>query len=548
MKRKISFFLFLSCLLLSVSVFPVFAGSGGLPGEFMYTGTSTRAFAMGRAMTAFPDDIGAIYLNPAGLVLSGEMELSILNYTPLDALGPGTETSGLQYNFIGAKLPAGLMGTFGAGMIRQSVGGIDLWTEDLELVNENNPSDFQQMSFLGTYGKRLRLIPYRFTSIGVGLNVVMQNFNLPESYQATNSSIGFGLDGGVIQQVTEEFFLGLSIKNLLPPALTFYQSESFPMIVKLGMAVVPQPTPGQRWMYLAFSNLIFTFDIDTVIHLASYYDSGMALSFNTHLGLEKKLTLIPDFLGIALRVGVNDVGIYLDGGGFDMEFTYGLGVLLFNFIQIDLASDTSALGVLNRIYLSATFRFDTHTSNAKGLIALGQKQMKNGNYGPAVKNYTDALEISPKNADVIARLRYIDKEIEKLKLEVAELCTKRVWETARDKIIIWRKTPYFDEFMTVYIDHASNDLKLLLVARKRKDFETRAAQHIKMFPDVQKIKDEINRLRNSDSSRLTVKKKKKPVRESEKFPIRRDDRLRMDDKRKKQMDDDMNTRRKRPTL
>ncbi len=473
-----SYFCFLAVfILLRTGAFSFIGGGGGLPGEFMYTGSSARAFAMGRAMTAYADDINAIYYNPAGLVLDGDFEVAIMNHTPLDGLG-GENDLKSQYNFAGLKLPLGVFGTLGGGVIQQAVTNLYFWDEELNLINGDAPGAFSQMAVFAAWGKRFFLIPYRITAIGVSVTALNQTIAAPESYGFTANSWSPGVDLGLVQQISPNFFAGVTIKNLLQPKLKYYENayETLPYIFKTGIAYSPNPDRRNKFWSLVFGDSFVTADLDMAVH------SGVTV-FTLHTGFEKRFVVNPGQLEVMARIGVSDIGIYGDFSFFEADFTYGMGVLIFDMFKIDAAADTNSIGPLNRIVLALAFTTDTRTGPSKDLLRLAREEQEKGEFLRAKGFYRALLETDPKETKYYANVKAMDDNLNMEKNQVRKLCRQGKYDEALIYLESKKKRPYYSDMRNIYISVAMADLRKRHYERDTKVLEQRLKIHLINFPN-----------------------------------------------------------------
>jgi len=182
---------------------------------FLSHGPGAAAAAMGEAVTADPEDVTAIYYNPAGLV--NQPGAVHAEYTPV--------FDGGRYNFLGVHYPS-RMGSFGFGIIQFAVDGI----EGRQFIGD--PPSSLSATQTAWY------LPYAYgwksLSLGAALKVVDMNL-------AGNKGAGVGMDGGAIyhtdlndwgpfERPTLSF--GTSVKNLLEPSYTLVTRGGSPSVVR----------------------------------------------------------------------------------------------------------------------------------------------------------------------------------------------------------------------------------------------------------------------------------------------------------------------------
>ena len=480
----------LLCFFQHVSAF--LAGTGGFPGEFLYAGSSARGYAMGRSIVAYADDASAVYYNPACLVLDGNEEYTVLNMTPLEQVGTA-DHFGLQHNFISAKLPLGVAGTVGVGVVLHQIGGIELWSENFDMLGSPEEHNMRDMAIMGSYAKRLFLLPYRLSAVGATLELIWQNHTLPDSLGLKKNSFAFGLDVGLLQQINKAFYVGLNVKHALPPVLTLEVPEPFPTIFKLGLAYKPGFAGEQAGPFGVLQNLLLTTGVDTVLHFSSAHENGWALFPGFHLGAEKWIMIKPGEYELFLRAGLNDIGILLDGAGMELEFVYGFGLRVFDMIKIDIAADTSPMGLLNRVVASFSLRFDTQKSRSEEYIRLAEKSSSR-DYGKALARYRMAHEVNPKNHEIYQRIKTAKAAIKRHKDKVRALCKKDFFGFAYDFIRKNKDKSYYEGLKRVYVDCAIKRLVKRQKEEGRESFEKLAKLNLRHFPNNNKLKSVIEQL------------------------------------------------------
>jgi len=189
--------------------------------DFLSHGPGGVAAAMGESVTAIPNDVTAIYYNPAGLM--SQPAAIHAEHTPA--------FDGGRYNFFGLNYPTGV-GSFGFGIIQFAVDGI----EGRQNLGDQ-PTDLSA-------AQTAWFIPYSYAwktfSLGTSLKIV--NMNL-----AGSTGTGWGSDAGALYRKTLNDWgllrqpcvsLGLSVKNLLEPSYALVQDEeTLPRSYKAGIAL-----------------------------------------------------------------------------------------------------------------------------------------------------------------------------------------------------------------------------------------------------------------------------------------------------------------------
>ena len=515
----------LSFLFLLKGLSAITPGPIGVAEGFLYNGADARAWAMGRAMTAYADDINALYYNPACLVLDGDgaftfMQLSPIPFSlstePLD-----TEWAKTMYNFIGIKLPVGglvppipWLGTLGLSVSHQSYNGAHLFNELFDPEAMNGFFTISQAAASISYGKRLFLFPFRITSVGVTARMVRQSVTFPDDYlklsETTPVTTDFDLDIGILQQINASLYAGMSVKHVLTPELSVFADHKtrLPMLFKAGVAYLPHFQPKHKGLYKIFGNTLFTLDIDYVLSTA--YDIG----FNYHIGVEKRFYfLLKNAIAVIPRVGINDIGI-IGGTGLDFELTYGVGGEFFDIFKVDLAADINILGVLNRVAASASFVLDLHTGAEKYHQRQRRKYMIENNYIQAQASYYAALEVNPKNFDMYQNIKNLEKRVREQSRqrpddfkELNQYLRHNAVTAAGNFLATRKDRSYFPEMMKAYLNKVSEKLARLKARNKRTRFALFARTQIECFPKHQGLRRRVDSFQWFDY-------KKKPKAES----------------------------------
>jgi len=445
-------------------------GTGGLPGAFLHNGASARGHALGQSMTAYADDVNALYLNPSGLALGHHLEVSLYNHTPFENVG-GVNSLGTQYNYFGARMVIPRICFAGVSVVRYSIGGLDIMDADFSLKGEGYELS-QTMAALHA-AKRFFLFPMRYTAVGVSVKYLMRDSSLP----GISASSGIGIDVGLTQQLINGLYLGVSAANVLAPALTYYTEESFPVIIRTGLAykhdVSSLPVTARRFL----NNLRFYASVNTAVHDADYYENGMVIIPRTSLGLENTIPIKKNIADVTLRAGLTDIGVLANGGGFSLTAVYGVGVRLFDGISLDAASDTSALGPLNRIMISVSYDTDIFGKTLKDLRRQGDKHLSYGQYADSRRAYEGVLQLNPDSrsgyqglARVAKRRRQAAKARTSAKQDLRRELKENRFESATSVLRRHRIKPYYQELTTEFEQAFLSHLRTLKANGKRQRF------------------------------------------------------------------------------
>lgn len=273
-------------------------------------GAGERALALGGAYSAVADDPGAMIWNPAGLA---RLDRKNLYASHSDLIGLGfSEQLGLL------ALPSWKMGTFGLGIRRFGVDGIE-GRDGRGSIFDDNLEDAETEILLG-YGRKLGGI--------WDLGVV---FKYQQHSLAGYSDGAPGLDMGVLVKPLQaagsqstwanDLSLGFAIRNLIEPNL------------RLDEEGVKDPT-GLRF------GLALDRQLSTNLNLLVTTDVEKTRDMDTHLHAGAELRLM-DLL--ALRVGSNT----------DM-LTAGAGVKYGN-LSCDYAFEDNILETVHRFGLGLSF-------------------------------------------------------------------------------------------------------------------------------------------------------------------------------------------------
>ncbi|PKL92514.1 MAG: hypothetical protein CVV21_01800 [Candidatus Goldiibacteriota bacterium HGW-Goldbacteria-1] len=297
-------------LLLVISILTAFSavslanGDYGTPGEFLNWGAGARSLGMGKAFTGLADDASAVYYNPAGLAQQNPYQLTLMHVILYEDT---------MYDFAAASVPFSGVGTFGLAYVRLGSSNFDGRSE---LWEARGNFDISNQAIFVSYARDI----VGSLSAGINLKVIMESVY-------DKSGAGYGADLGLMFVPSEYVSFGLSVINLLPPAVKLDTlTETFPMVIKFGIA---GKFLGER--------IIPTLDVEKEM-------SNKGLKFK--MGLE-----VYPINDLAIRAGLDET-----------EITFGAGYKFLKNYKVDyslssqeLSQQLGVLGMTHRV--SFTFMF-----------------------------------------------------------------------------------------------------------------------------------------------------------------------------------------------
>ena len=307
----------LTVLFLFVFTLPGFGqqGQGGTESN-LSIGFGAQAMGLGRAYTALAEDPTAVFWNPAGLEYVYQQSVTVFHATLFE---------GTLYDFLGYAYPTLNLGTFGFGVGRIGVGGIE--QRDI-LENRLGTFSFDETQVFFSYAKRF---PWYLTP-GITVRVMRRAWaNLAEEGNLTD--YGVGMDLGLMYRpemfssaLLRDWSIGLSVRNLFTPQMNEgVDIDELPLSVRVGFL---------RRIYLGAGG--------SALNLLLDVDYSEKRDTRIHFGAEYR------FKGLGmLRLG-------FDGG----SPTFGAG-LKYRFVQLDYAFGNTAYSdvfpSLHRFSLSFNF-------------------------------------------------------------------------------------------------------------------------------------------------------------------------------------------------
>lgn len=303
--------------------------------------TGARPLGMGKAFVGLADDVGSVFLNPAGLAnptrwqvtsMSGKL-LEEFNYLSLSGLYPTASYGNFGFAFIGSAIGGALPTTIEAGSDpADPIYTVDTTTDPMNYTNNlfllswgDKMEHLLQLPGLVEIGKRWP----QLGGINLGANLKLFTVYLTGDHITGGNAAGKELDLGIQGKPLGWLSLGGNLQNALPASLggkLHYDSgwdENYPAVLKLGAAVD----------LLAPSNSLLRYG-NHRLKLLTDVDYEVARSANVpplfHLGAEwKPLDLIAIRAGIdqemsGVQQAANNltagVGLYYGDFRFDYAF------------------------------------------------------------------------------------------------------------------------------------------------------------------------------------------------------------------------------------
>ena len=326
MKIK-SVLLLCAMMVLSAAGLHAQSGNGGTQSPFSF-GMDARAFSMGNAAVAYPQDASAMFWNPAGMVVVDQKVLGLSMSTLFEST---------QYQYAGMIIPTLNSGSFGIGVARIGTDGIPQTDWDQGTIQMLGDMSYWWARFSMAYGLRI----YRGLSVGASVEV-------DRMVLGDWSTNGFGLHGGLHYRFSGKSALlkglnvGLTFENLVSPQLSLGNDVSrVPYTMRFGVAKVFTLSGDNRWLFLA--------DVEKPELVAMRY----------HIGTEFLLSGL-----LALRVGYNDG-----------QFTFGGGIKYHDF-SIDYATgQLNELGILPWTHrFSLSFHMGATLTAQRAALAASRQQ------------------------------------------------------------------------------------------------------------------------------------------------------------------------------
>lgn len=297
--------------------------------EFLSIGVGGRQLGMGGAGAFINSDVSSAYWNPAGLAYLKESEVVLQHDERFGEL-VNFDYGAVSYshkNEFAAAFSVIRLGIDGIPDTRNALidsdgnGILDKYDRiDYDKVTYHNASDW---AFIFTYAQKYS------DNISFGANIKLIYRDL-----MSNSAFGIGFDAGLIYSPYENFFTGISFRDITTTYLAWETGRK--------ELISPMIKIGAGYNYAIF-NGILTPALDLDFHLDGREYAAMTsigpVGMDIHAGLE--------FLyknTIAIRAGYNDV----------KQLTVGIGLKIFR-LNLDYAfakfSESNDIGNTHRISL-----------------------------------------------------------------------------------------------------------------------------------------------------------------------------------------------------
>ncbi len=231
------------------------ANDGGTVSPFDF-GAGARELSLGSASWTSPADAVAAYWNPGHLARTERIAVTGF-YTRLF-------DSDVAYQYAGLALPTLDWGTFGIGVFRLGVDGIEKRDESNLLLGQT--SDNRTAIYLA-YGRQL-------SGFDVGLSLQMEQHSL-DGY-STTSSPGLSLAANRAISLGEERFKEITfavvLRNVIQQGMKLDQEQvHFPTEVALGAAATLRPNPSWDQEATLFAGLNKTDQVSSRLSLGLEY-------------------------------------------------------------------------------------------------------------------------------------------------------------------------------------------------------------------------------------------------------------------------------------
>lgn len=350
------------------------------------SGVGARALALGGAYTAAADDATALVWNPAGLARAPAKEVALYTTT--------LPVSDISYAYFGYAHPTLRFGTFAAGAIRFSAGGIE-GRDDRNFVTDDDLGDSQMRWLLG-YANELRP--------GLAYGVALK-FDTHSLGSASATSVGadlgltFAREGfGASALSLSRARVALRLENVLAPREKLgSQSVEEPRAVRAGLSyALPMGASASG----AFRSALVT---------AEYVreeggENGMLVGAEV------------DAAGVAMRAGLGAEEWSAGGGvsvsGFSLDYAFSPGELgamhrlslahMFGMTRVEMAAaarEREEREVNERLAREIGAREE---ERVRALVAAGREHLDAQRFDEARDALSSALLFVPEDAEVQA--------------------------------------------------------------------------------------------------------------------------------------------------
>lgn len=395
----------------------IIAQSGGRQGLFQH-GVGARALALGSAFVAMPSDASTIYWNPGGLDHITRSSVSLF-YTNL--------LEGAAYNYVGFVQPTLNIGTFGVGIIRVGIGGIDETVED---INPIGTLDFSQMEFLLSYAKQ---IPYNL-SVGGSIKVERQAFGKQSAY-AVGADIGVIYAPQFASAFLQNIKFGLTIQNVNQPGLRLgTEADRIPYNIRFGLAKPFQVGAGG-------DAINFLVGIEQGGETKLHFQSGAEYIYHGTAMLRAGISKGDSSAQLSFGAGVVYQNYHLDysfGKFAPNELTSSQRISLtieFGHTRAEMAkaAEERRLAAIER-EVTERQRFQRNLEFQNNIDA-GMTFYQQGDYFAAYIKFSAAREIDPANDEAMNWLRKAEEKLaEEQKEKEAQLAKQAQAEAAKQEL------------------------------------------------------------------------------------------------------------------
>ena len=168
--------------------------------EFLNIGVDAASFGMGKAVTAFSNDVNAIYWNPAGLVELKDYQGSLMHAEYFQGIA--------NYDYVGFAKPINNESTVAIAIMRFGVDDILNTTQLIQdgQINYDRVSLFSAADWAVNVAYAKKLIT-KDLNVGVNAKIVRRKIG------GFATSIGFGLDAG-LQFKRNDWQFGLMLRDI----------------------------------------------------------------------------------------------------------------------------------------------------------------------------------------------------------------------------------------------------------------------------------------------------------------------------------------------
>jgi len=335
MMKKVVFFLL---FLLSISSQLTYGQLRSYSNEFLALGIGARGLAMGNVQSATVGDVTAAYWNPAGLNNVEDLQIGIQHAEWFAGIG--------KYDYVGLAAPIGYgERAIGISIIRF---GVDDIPNTLNIIDPTGNVDYDRLTTFSAADYAV-LLSYaqEIKNLRVGGNVKI----IHRKVGGFANSWGFGLDLGAQYDVSDNFTLGATVRDLTttPNLWSFSFTEEEKEILESTDNIIPSSSVeltgprlilGGAWKTNMGKSdqlsLLIAADIDLTFEERNTLVHTGFVSIDPHLGFELGYDELVYF-----RAGVNNVQRFLDDNDptkevLSLQPNVGLG-LNFGIFTVDYA-------------------------------------------------------------------------------------------------------------------------------------------------------------------------------------------------------------------